>query len=76
MRPGANRTGSPNPACCHAADLVAVHESSVTSVQESIERRGDFLDASVDPTEARKHLRNLDKHFRQAKVKVPANRRS
>jgi hypothetical protein len=32
---------------------VAVHESRVTSVKESIERRSYLLDASVDQTEAR-----------------------
>jgi hypothetical protein len=32
---------------------VAVHESRVANVQKSIERRNDFSDASVDPTEAR-----------------------
>src|SRR5262249_18283947 len=32
----------------------SVHESRMTSVLESIERRSDFADASVDPTEAAK----------------------
>jgi hypothetical protein len=35
------------------SDELAVHESMATNVQKRIERRSDFSDASVDPTEAR-----------------------